>query len=325
MPGLLKLKSLKLGKCKRGSMKIAIGTVATLDYLDGAESLFYSLSIHNDLSNFDLWCFTDAASNQMPKSLNHVKTQRFDGDWTSTVTNEIAPRFSATLRKLESFQFLADSGYDALFLIDSDILCLGHVPFRELASRVQILGASRDYACTLYYSTELAVFGLDVDTVINTGFLVIKRDFQEAFSARELIKEVKQRGVSYDGGDQGFLNWFIQQRQIPLTFLDMTFNRPLDINYPIHSKPPSMLHFTGPKPWEKGASKKVNMFFRPLYKLAIRHTGDARPFFDTKNDKAKSKTYSRLIFELKLRFAWSAFIGGSLLIRLFTRKQNPNP
>lgn len=117
----------------------------------------------------------------------------------------------------------------------------------------------------MYYSREISELHLDPDKIFNTGCFVINRSILDVLTYDELISTVTNSAKSYDGGDQGYLNFIVQNSSLNLGKLPLRFNYPLDTNYPYVWRPPSLIHFSGEKPWSSGA--QILSWDLPIYQL----------------------------------------------------------
>ena len=81
-------------------MKTAIVSLATHDYLYGAETLFFTLKKHNDLNGIDLYCITDPAGPpSVLLSRLGVKPVTYSGNLEGIQTSESVPHFKETTKK----------------------------------------------------------------------------------------------------------------------------------------------------------------------------------------------------------------------------------
>lgn len=293
-------------------MRIALATVATRDYLPGAVALFESYSALSETEGVQFVCLTDSEDFKFPSHLQ-VKCVPFSANGVTLQTSKTVPRFSNTVRKLEAFRFLEISDFDTLFLIDSDIVFTRSVDLQGLAMQAEPIGAVRDFACEKYYSRELESVGLAADRIINTGFLLIRDSFSNLFTANQLMRQILESGKSYDGGDQGYLNWFLQQNGIAVRFLSPDLNRPLDVFYPLTLRPPSVVHFTGLKPWSVAQLSNLELHIRGMYLFS-----DWAQRLYAKHDRRSKQgkhDMTALVIQLMLWVAWIPFILGSLVVR----------
>ena len=248
--------------------KIAIATVATTDYIKGAQILFGSLKMFNDLEGVDLICFTDQNASSKPEALSIIRYVSLDKLPTAE-TSQLTTRFKFTLHKFQVFQFLEDTDYDQILFIDSDILITGKIRHLFSASlNDPPISAAIDFAYQNYYKQSLNGLGLLFENIFNTGFFILNRDILLHIPYKRILNLIYSEAKSYDGGDQGYLNWLIYHLEIPIKTLDITYNFPLDPNYPLRLTLPKVIHFTGTKPW-LGRSKFIFGEYL-IYKVANR-------------------------------------------------------
>lgn len=231
-------------------MKIAIVTLATRDYFPGAKALFDSIQYRHSQEDLKYYLFSnDPFASEFFKDLidGVISTsQEFD----DVLFNSNVPRFRITLLKLYSIRFLEESDFDRVIFLDSDLMCVGDISqlFEAGLSEFQIL-AVRDYACLSYYSPEIISAGLEPELIFNTGCLILNRSLLDSCSFSEFVLKLLPSATSYDGGDQGYLNFICQAKNLQLHLLSLRFNYPLDSNYPLIPIKPALIHFSGDKPW----------------------------------------------------------------------------
>jgi lipopolysaccharide biosynthesis glycosyltransferase len=282
------------------AMRIAICTVATRDYITGAEILFGSLRLFNNLTAYDLICFTDVKESDRPNMLQGVRLIPLSEKLQSMPTSSNVPRFHLTLQKFQAIKLLEEEKFDFVVLIDSDIMCSRKLPIDSLFESPAPLKGVLDYACEAHYGLELKVAQLEPRQVINTGFLVISRDLLSYVNYETIEHQLIPAGHSYDGGDQGYFNWIIQKFGIPVEHLNLNFNYALDINYPLVVSPPSMLHFTGGKPWLNHPKSRPSFFDRSLFSAALSITEMSISEFD-RNDKVRARVIRNVSFGWMVR------------------------
>jgi lipopolysaccharide biosynthesis glycosyltransferase len=282
-------------------LKIAIATLATNDYLPGAHALFKSLQTFNDLTAIDLICFSNEIDSIKASTMPEVSFIPLL-EMPLFETNKKVTRFAFTLYKFQIFQFIESSDYDRVIFIDSDIFCAGSIEllFQEKYSSYP-LWAVRDFACGTYYSDQIENVSLNASRIINSGLLLINREFTRQLTYVDLIKILRTEGVSYDGGDQGYLNWLISRKGISIGRLDPSMNYPLDPHWPRRLTPPALIHFTGKKPWEGSPRRLSKDYF--IYKVAIRYLRiiDKSPETTTHLNKISLKPG---ILKIELILAW---------------------
>ena len=231
-------------------MRTAIVTLSSVDYFIGASRLIKSIKIRTHSADVKYILFT-----------NDAKAREYFGDLFHEIVlltplpvnikaSSTIPRFQFTLNKLYALAFLENSSFDRIIFVDSDILCLYSIDFllKPELNAYQFL-AVRDHACAKYYPLEISRLGLNSLNIFNTGCFVINRSILNVINYNDLISKVSKVTKSYDGGDQGYLNFLIQNSNIIFGELPLRYNYPLDINYPIIWQPPSLVHFAGVKPW----------------------------------------------------------------------------
>ncbi len=248
------------------TMRTAVVTLATHDYFVGAKNLFESLKNETFSEEFECYLFSNDSK---PLSF-------FEGLFTNIVnlpeipenvkSSSEVPRFKITLYKMYALKFLEDSNYDRIIFLDSDLMCLSSL--KKLLSpdlnAFQFL-AARDYASPFYFPSEIENLSLNPDTLFNTGCFILNRSILDLLSYENLISEITNTDNSYDGSDQGYLNYIVQKFNVSFGELPVHFNYPLDINYPLTLRPPALIHFTGEKPWN--FSNRIPKWDKRLYKI----------------------------------------------------------
>lgn len=231
-------------------MRIAFVTIASEDYFPGAMRLFESIHKHTNSNRFSSILFS-----------NNSEAVAYFGELFNEIfllpelpeelrSNTSVARFRFTLHKLYILEFLKKSNFDRIVFFDCDLLCCFNLNYLlELDLNKYHFLAVRDFACTNYYSQEIEELGLDSERIFNTGCFILNRKILDVLSYQDLITEISNSTKSYDGGDQGYFNFIIQNSNAKLGTLPLRFNYPLDANYPLLWWPPSLVHFSGIKPW----------------------------------------------------------------------------
>jgi lipopolysaccharide biosynthesis glycosyltransferase len=140
--------------------------------------------------------------------------------------------------------------YNRIVVLDSDIMAVGDVsPLLSNNYNDYSLIAIHDHASEHYYTGRLEELKLNPDRIINAGVLIFQKEALQIDWLTEFSRIPTE--FSYDGGDQGYLNFYLQHINPGLSYLmeDVKFNYALDPYYPrCFSK--KIVHFTGPrKPW----------------------------------------------------------------------------
>lgn len=153
-------------------------------------------------------------------------------------------RYAAAFFKFEAFR---DFGFARNLYLDSDVLCLR--PAHELvdasdANHALLAAPETGFRKTRSYKGHASE--------INSGVLSIPRSLQGAPTVARLIDiATRQPGRGgYNAGDQGILNKWIHQDNVPLALLDPSFNL-IKKDYADLSGLDScrLLHFADRKPW----------------------------------------------------------------------------
>ncbi len=140
--------------------------------------------------------------------------------------------------------------YERIVVLDSDVLVLSSVtPLLANEYPGHDLIAVRDYGAAHYYRRRLEELNLDAAKIINAGVLIckgeaLKTDWRKAFGSIPASS-------SYDGGDQGYLNFYLQHVAANLDCFheEVKYNYAMDPCYP-PCHPKVIVHFTGVcKPW----------------------------------------------------------------------------
>lgn len=241
---------LGLGRRLGVGLKIAIVTLATQDYFPGVKTLFESIQSRHSEQDLKYFLFSNEPSAYEVFKELVDKVVGIPPEFDGMNFNEKVPRFKITLFKLFSVRFLEETDFDRVIFLDSDLMCVGDISnlLEPDLSKFQIL-AVRDYACSLYYPAEIAIARLDPNLIFNTGCLILNRSLLDSLTYTELVYTASNLATSYDGGDQGYINFITQNKRLRLKLLPVKFNYPLDANYPVVFRKPALIHFSGDKPW----------------------------------------------------------------------------
>jgi lipopolysaccharide biosynthesis glycosyltransferase len=247
-------------------MKTAIVSLATHDYLYGAETLFFTLKKHNDLNGIDLYCITDPAGPpSVLLSRLGVKPVTYSGNLEGIQTSESVPHFKETTKKFLPFRFHEVGDYDRVLFFDADMIIRGSIaPLLSEQMDAKCFWAARDHGCLHYRAEGLKRAGLDPERTINSGVLVINRPMLSAGTFEHLVHGSMTDLISYDGSDQGYLNAYLKVFAIDFGLLDVRYNYALDAYYPpIAASDIVTVHFTGTKPWraQPGAFGPYDLFY----------------------------------------------------------------
>jgi lipopolysaccharide biosynthesis glycosyltransferase len=192
-------------------MKTAIVTLATKDYLIGMKNLFLSLqSLNEDLTEIDFICISDCQNEFKFVGNKAIKYVDFL-DLSHLGNLGLNDRFSITIHKLQIFDILQKYEFDRLIFLDSDILCVSKITsLLESKFNNETILAVRDYSCGKYYGEKINKIGLNENLIFNTGLLVLNREILEVLNFDKIIRILGSGVISYDGGDQGLLNYIFQ-------------------------------------------------------------------------------------------------------------------
>lgn len=231
-------------------MRVAFVTLASRDYFPGARRLFESIKKHTKSRDFESILFSDEpnASKYFEHLFDRILIIPTGGEVFSF--NPVVPRFEFTLHKLSTLKFLELENYDRVIFFDSDLLCTSSIsPLLGIHLNEHDFLAVRDYASSKYYPNRIAELNLDPERIFNTGCFVLNRSILKFLNYSDLVSQISETNLSYDGGDQGYFNYIIQNSDAKLQLLPLRFNYPLDINYPKVWTTPTLIHFSGAKPW----------------------------------------------------------------------------
>jgi lipopolysaccharide biosynthesis glycosyltransferase len=232
-------------------MKVVFCTLASKDYFAGAERLFKSIRHHWKSDDLEFILFTDdVCVSDTVEGLFQRIIQIPNGS-DGLISSETNPRLKFTLHKLSILNFFENNrSIDRLVFFDSDLLCTANLDYllQPELNKFDFL-AVRDFACEEYYYSEISKLGLDSKKIINSGVFILNRSLLRTLNSAIIDDVTSSSGKSYDGGDQGFFNYVIQNSHVKLGLLPLRFNYPLDPHYPFVARPPSLIHFTGQKPW----------------------------------------------------------------------------
>lgn len=232
-------------------MKIAVVTQATGEYFVGAEVLFYSIKKHNPNIFADFIYTTEKSitSNLMQK-LCAKNVVIPSSEYENIPLNNVY--FKETGKKLFALSF---TEYDRVIMIDSDMLCIGDISylFCEHLNNENIW-AVRDTAP--YYLKKQRELGLDTNLTFNAGTVV----FNKPVLGLDIVKMIHDGNLfSYDGGDQGYLNYYCQKFNKSFGFIPNGYNYVLDQTMPqLPKEQRFVVHFTGQNanPWNyRGINK----------------------------------------------------------------------
>jgi hypothetical protein len=143
-----------------------------------------------------------------------------------------------------------------------------------------------------YYGDSIKNLGLEPRKMFNTGCFILNRSILKSLSYEKLISEVSNSDHSYDGSDQGYLNYLVQKLEISYGELPLHVNYPLDVYYPLVLRPPALVHFTGAKPWND--YKNAPMWDKKIYRL-----------YEAENFRFNSFSFKFRIYRLRLFKDWN--------------------
>jgi xylan alpha-glucuronosyltransferase len=204
-------------------------------YIIGAQVLAYSLRATGSLQRASLICLaTEALSKVDAARLESAgfQVQRIDSLANPIQQKEslLAERFADTYTKLRAWQLVE---FDRVVLLDADVLALHNVD------------ALFDFIGDDEHDDVIAA-AVDCCDRFNSGVVVL-RPSEQVFDA---MVEALPRVVSYDGGDQGFLNVFFgadsKWKRLPYRFnaVQTTYE-----SRAWHWRDVALLHYMQFKPW----------------------------------------------------------------------------
>ncbi len=235
--------------------RFAICCFANGNYITGASVALKSFR-QNCTVSCDYIILTDdpAAKALYPWIILH---QVDNVSWKNIATRQ--DLFSGVCLKYESLLL----PYERIVVLDSDVLVLSDVtPILTNEYPDHDLIAVRDYGAAHYYQEKLNELNLDPQMIINTGVLICKGNALNT-DWRMVFGDIPASS-SYDGSDQGYLNYYLQHVAVTLKCLleDVRYNYALDPCYPA-CHPKVIVHFTGVcKPWLQDCS---HTGYRKLY------------------------------------------------------------
>jgi lipopolysaccharide biosynthesis glycosyltransferase len=235
--------------------RFAVCCFANGHYLQGAPVALKSFR-QNCKIPCDYILLTDDPSAKAPYSWI-ILHQVDRAPWRNIATRQ--DLFSGVCLKYESFYL----SYDRIVVLDSDVLVLSDVtPLLTREYPGHDLIAVRDWGAAHYYRQMLFDLNLDPEKIINAGVLICKGNALRT-DWRAVFGDIPASS-SYDEGDQGYLNFYLQHAHANLDFFieDVRYNYALDPCYPpCHTK--AIVHFTGVcKPWLPDCSP---VGYRKLY------------------------------------------------------------
>ena len=231
-------------------MRAAFITLASDDYFLGAQQLFQSIKLKTKVREYKCILLSNEEHAQEFFGDLFDEIQRFPAISVEVPSSLVVPRFEFTLNKLYALAYLEQSGFDRVIFLDSDLMCLSNLDFllHSDLNDYQIL-AVLDLACERYYPIEISNLGLNPSKIFNTGCFILNKSILDTLDYKNLITKVTTSVKSYDGSDQGYWNFVVQNSEVKFGELPLRFNYPLDMNYPLIWRPPALVHFTGAKPW----------------------------------------------------------------------------
>ncbi|HPM74288.1 MAG TPA: glycosyltransferase [Saccharofermentans sp.] len=244
-------------------MRICLAFLCDDKFKPGLECLFKSLAKH-DPSTFalDKIVFTD--SDIVTSIFGKVAScRKIDASQYAKIPVK-NPRFAKAYMKFEMFDLLRD--YDRVVFIDSDCLVLDCLPLltsEELNG--QSIWMAKDDGMGLSKKFEGKHYRMNSGVVVANSVkldLTIKKD----------LIDIANSGKSYDGGDQGVLNIYLNQKIDLMKYLPMEYNclkRIYSHHKNIWSKiKPRLLHFVGLNPWDAKQEpeyEELNNLWRKTY------------------------------------------------------------
>ncbi len=246
-------------------MRAAFITLASDDYFLGAQQLFYSIKLKTKVREYKCILLSNEEHAQEFFGDLFDEIQRLPAILVEVPSSLLVPRFKITLNKLYALAYLEQSGFDRVIFLDADLMCLSNLDYllHSDLDDYQIL-AVLDLACETYYPLEIANLGLNPSKIFNTGCFILNKSILDTLDYKNLINKITTSAKSYDGGDQGYWNFLVQNSEIKFGELPLRFNYPLDINYPLIWRPPALVHFSGAKPWN--FSSPIPIWDKAIYK-----------------------------------------------------------
>jgi lipopolysaccharide biosynthesis glycosyltransferase len=223
-------------------MKTAVVTMVTGDeYLLGAEVLFHSLRCHGMTAavtpiiiGVDKCDFAEAVP--IPTDYSFVPV-------------ESATQFVHNAKKF----FALTLPYDRIICIDSDMLCIGEPGYLWSDSFGSLpFYAVRDTAAIHHHPEVIRRLYLDQNRLFNCGLYVYHPALLPNMHD-DLVELIRAGALrSYSGGEQGYLNHYMQYRNVEVGFLPPEYNYCMDEFMPrVPLDAIRILHFAGDwgKPW----------------------------------------------------------------------------
>lgn len=219
-------------------------------YLPGSKRLIESFFEHNPKLSIvvlsdDRAVFQDPDLKERSASFVEIDSTKYKD--ITPYKKRKSKRHSRTFYKFEAF---ANFGYRRNIFVDSDVLCLG--------------------PCPLLFSSDACVFQAALDTgfrktrgykgsanEINSGVMVIDAAIQGE-ATMENLRTIAQNNPGrggYNSGDQGIINKWIRNENIPLSLLPQSYNLiKKDYFDEENIEQCSLLHFADRKPWFKSST-----------------------------------------------------------------------
>jgi len=218
-------------------MKTIVVTVATGEYRTGAEVLHRSIRKQSNTAGVEFLILDDA---DIAKDYSNIPVNM---QWFPQVAKKF---FALTLDA------------DRIVILDADMLCVrdcsylwswsfGRLPFY----------ACRDTASITYYPQRIADIGLDRNLIFTGGTMIYNRCVLPGLHEKVVSAILSGCCQSYDGGDQGYLNHYMQSSGIEVGYLPSGYNYVLDAHMPrLPDYEQYLIHFTGKNanPWNKSRS-----------------------------------------------------------------------
>jgi lipopolysaccharide biosynthesis glycosyltransferase len=227
--------------------RVAICFYANKKYIEGLRVVVHSLK-KNSKNVPTIILFSDEIE-ELPKGVDKLIKIDVDDfrylEMFSDLPNNCWPK--SIFYKLSIFNIY---GYDRVVFIDSDMLVIRDI------SELWDLDKYNKFDFYATYSAAQFV-GTDKHHKDNlcSAIMVINKNLLNVQVYKKLI-EMAVLHKTYDGGDQGVINYYLRKKSVPYGMINQSYNTYPDeawtSRYKVYNKPTAILHFVGG--WKKFTS-----------------------------------------------------------------------
>jgi len=229
-------------------MKIGIFSLTDNNYIKGTTTLYHSINENTNLKSYNVDLCTISKDKLVYDNTLGIKDYIIHDD-TGLEHSSTYTRFKNTTKK---FNALLRDEYDRIIILDSDMLCISDLSELFTFKMNAPIVACEDFGSVHYYPNQIKECGLDINhKFVNTGLMMFERPYIGAEFYKQLINTFSTY-KTYDQGDQGYINAYIQHNKLNVEpLLPTKYNYALDGHYPRYNiSDISIIHYTGMKPWD---------------------------------------------------------------------------